>query len=173
MVTDPRDAIWAEAYQMHYQVHYALEIEHQLLARWVKLDSTTRIMLAIASAGSALAGLIFWNNASYTILWPLLTSASTLFAIVSKQLNVIERVKQHTASASGMKTLKIDIETLMVRMRINTRFPIVLFERRLLALRERFRAELQNTDFDLLLTRGIRQAAQSTVDAEIKHRSTL
>jgi len=130
-------------------------------------------MLAIASAGSALAGLIFWNNASYTVLWPLLTSASTLLAIVSKQLNVIERVKQHTASASGMKTLKIDIETLTVRMRINTRFPIVLFERRLLALRERFRAELQNTDFDLLLTRGIRQAAQSAVDAEIKNRSTL
>jgi len=33
MVTDPRDAIWAEAYQLRYQVHYALEIEHQLLSR--------------------------------------------------------------------------------------------------------------------------------------------
>ncbi|MYN46448.1 hypothetical protein GTP23_15465 [Pseudoduganella sp. FT93W] len=173
MGSDPRDVIWTETYQLKYQVSYTAEIEQTLLARWIRLDSITRVTLAVTSAGSALAGLIFWDANAFAFLWPLLTSSSALLAIISKQLNVVERVKLHTASVSTLTALTVDTATLMVRMRINARFPVALFERRLLALRERYRTELQNADSDLLLTRGVRRRAQDKVDREFNSASKL
>jgi hypothetical protein len=83
---DARDAIWSETHELLYNVHYAEKIERALLARWSWLDSVTKIVVAISSASSALAGLVFWQNSAYTFLWPVFTSASALLAIISRQL---------------------------------------------------------------------------------------
>ncbi|NYE63055.1 hypothetical protein FHW58_004277 [Duganella sp. 1224] len=95
MNTDPRDAIWNEAYALLYNTSYSEELELALLGRWTWLDSISKITVAIASAGSALAGLIFWENSNYAFLWPLFTSTSALLAIISKQLSVGEKLKIH------------------------------------------------------------------------------
>lgn len=164
MPVDPRDAIWNETHQLLYNAHYAEEIEKALLARWVWIDSATKIAVAISSAGSALAGLVFWNNADYTFLWPLFTSGSALLAIISRQLNVVDKVKHHAASASELASLNLDIGTMIVRMKINAQFSVADFEKKLLALRERYRLELRKSDYDLLLTAKLRQEAQANVD---------
>ncbi|MFA9218342.1 MAG: hypothetical protein ACEQSK_14740 [Sphingomonadaceae bacterium] len=164
MASDPRDAIWNETHQLLYHANYTEEIEKALLARWVWLDSATKITVAISSAGAALAGLVFWRSADYTFLWPVFTSASALLAIISKQLNVVDKVKQHAAAASELAALGVDIGTLLVRMKINAQFPVADFEKRLLALRERYRVEIKKSDYDVLLTARIRQRAQASVD---------
>jgi hypothetical protein len=83
MTIDPRNAIWNEAYDLQYRVSYASMLKTALLARWVWLDSITKIAVAIASGGAALAGLVFWKNSDYTFLWPMFTSTSALLAIWS------------------------------------------------------------------------------------------
>jgi len=161
MATDPRDAIWNETHDLLYNTGYLEEIYRSLLARWSWSDSITKISVAIASAGSALAGFVFWKNTDYTFLWPLFTSISALLAILSKQLSVVERVQHYAAAAADMATLAIDIGSMIVRMKINTEFSIGEFEEELLAFRERYRHEIRKFQYDLLLTERVRAQAQS------------
>jgi hypothetical protein len=111
-----------------YRASYAAELETGLLARWVWLDSITKIAVAIASGGAALAGLVFWKNSDYTFLWPMFTSASALLAIISKQLSVADKLKTHTALASTERMV-IDIGSLIVRMKIMPIFRSRSFEK--------------------------------------------
>ncbi|MQA38687.1 hypothetical protein [Rugamonas aquatica] len=70
MTIDSRDAIWNEAQDLLYRASYASELKTALLARWVWLDSVTKVAVAISSGGAALAGLVFWKNSDYAFLWP-------------------------------------------------------------------------------------------------------
>src|SRR5476649_2042294 len=133
MPPDPRDAIWHETQVLLYNVSYAEQVQEALLVRWTWADSVTKIAVAISSAGSALAGLVFWKNTDYTFLWPLFTSASALLAIVSRQLSVTDKVRRHATSAAELAPLAVDIDSLMVRMRINAEFSIVDYTKKLMA----------------------------------------
>ena len=164
MALDPRDAIWNETHDLLYNAGYLDEIYRGLLARWTWLDSITRISVAMASAGSALTGFVFWKNADYTFLWPLFTSISALLAILSKQLNVVERVQHYALAAADVATLAIDIGSMIVRMKINPRFSVVDFEEELLGFRKRYRLEIRKFQYDLLLTERLRTRAQSRLN---------
>ena len=164
MSFDPRDAIWNETYAMQYYASYTEEIEKALMARWVWLDSINRILVAIDSAGAALSGLVFWKSVDYTFVWPLFTSASALLAIISQQLNVVDKVKRHTVAVAEMGSLAFDSETLIVRMKINTQFSIADFEKKLLGLRERYSIEIKKSQHDLLLTTALQTRIQSKFD---------
>lgn len=164
MATDPRDAIWNEAHDLLYRTRYAEELKTALLARWVWLDSITKIAVAVSSGSAALAGLVFWKNSDYTFLWPTFTSASALLAIVSKQLSVAEKLKSHAASATELSALAVDIGSLIFRMKINAGFSIAEFEKKLLGLRGKYREEVSRFPHDLLLTKKLRINAQAAVN---------
>jgi len=134
---DPRDAIWDETSKLLYNANYAEDSWHALPARWSWLDSITKIAVAIASGSAAPAGRVFWKNTDYTFLWPLFTSASALLAIVSRQLSVTDKVRRHATSAAELAPLAVDIDSLMVRMRINAEFSIVDYTKKLMARRDK------------------------------------
>ncbi|MBV7538614.1 hypothetical protein KW842_22815 [Duganella sp. sic0402] len=163
MPIDPRDAIWNEANDLLYRATYAEALKTALLARWVWLDSITKITVAISSGGAALAGLVFWKNSDYTFLWPMFTSASALLAILSRQLNVAEKLKAHATSAVSLTMLAIDIGSLIVRMKINAGFSIAEFEKKVLGFRGRYGMEVSKFPFDLLLTEKLRVRTQAAV----------
>jgi Flp pilus assembly secretin CpaC len=97
-------------------------------------------------------------------LWPLFTSASALLALISKQLDVVNKVKRHTAAAAEMGSLAFDSATLIVRMKINAQFPVADFEKKLLAFRSRYRVQIEKSEHDLLLTERLRTHIQSKLD---------
>jgi hypothetical protein len=164
MTIDPRDAIWNEAQDLLYRASYAGELKTALLARWVWLDSVTKIAVAVSSGGAALAGLVFWKNSDYTFLWPMFTSASALLAIVSRQLSVAEKLQAHATAAVSLSTLTIDIGSLIVRMKINANFPVAEFEKKLLGFRSRYGTEVSKFPYDLLLTQKLRVKTQAIVN---------
>ncbi|GJJ05506.1 hypothetical protein RugamoR64_60440 [Duganella rhizosphaerae] len=164
MTIDSRDAIWNEAQDLLYRSSYAGELKTALLARWVWLDSITKIAVAISSGGAALAGLVFWKNSDYTFLWPMFTSASALLAIVSRQLSVAEKVQAHATSAVSLGALVIDIGSLIVRMKVNPNFSVVEFEKKLLAFRTKYGTEVGKFPYDLLLTQPLRVKTQAAVN---------
>ncbi len=164
MTIDPRDAIWNEVHDLMYRVNYAVELKTALLTRWVWLDSITKIAVAISSGGAALAGLVFWKNSDYTFLWPMFTSASALLAIVSRQLSVAEKLQAHATSSGSLTALSIDIGSLIVRMKINSNFPVAEFEKKLLGFRSKYGIEVGKFPHDLLLTQKLRIKAQQAVN---------
>ena len=168
MTTDPHDAIWAETHDLLYNTTYTAELEKSLLARWTWLDNITKIAVAISSGGAALAGLVFWKNADYTFLWPVFTSASALLAIVSRQLAVAEKIRRHATSAANLTALTLDVGTMIVRMKINAEFSVNEFEKKLLALRDKYGIEARKLHYDVLLTEGLRVGTQEKLDASLK-----
>ena len=164
MMIDPRDAIWNEAQDLLYLASYAGELKTALLARWVWLDSVTKIAVAVASGGAALAGLVFWKNSDYTFLWPMFTSASALLAIVSRQLSVAEKLQAHATSAVSLGALTIEIGSLIVRMKINANFPVAEFEKKLPGCRSKYGTEVGKFPYDLLLTQKLRVNTQAAVN---------
>ena len=165
MAIDPRDAIWNETHALLYNTRYAEEIEKALLARWTWLDSITKVAVAISSGGAALAGLVFWKNNDYTFLWPLFTSASTLLAIVSKQLSVADKLQRHASSSVGMSALAVNISALIVRMKINADFSTTEFEKKLLGSLDKYGVEYAKLPYDLLLTQALRVQTQQRLNA--------
>ena len=91
-------------------------------------------------------------------------SASALLAIISKQLNVVEKVKHNALSATEMASLAIEIGSLILRMKVNPEFSIAQFEEQLLALRDRYRLQIREFQYDLLLTEGLRIQAQTRLN---------
>ena len=164
METDPRDAIWDEAHDLLYNIRYTAGIERALLARWTWLDSITKIAVAVSSGGGALAGLVFWKNSDYTFLWPVFTSASALLAIVSRQLSVAEKVNNHATAATGLTLLAVNVESLVVRMKVNPSFSISEFEKKLLGARDKYGSEYSKLQHDLLLTEKIRVNVQDKLN---------
>ena len=51
-------------------------------------------------------------------------------------------------------------------MKINSEFAVTDFEKKLLALRERYRIEIRKSRYDILLTRGLRAQVQLKIDRE-------
>jgi len=168
MAIDPRDAIWNEAHQLLYNTSYTEELEAALLARWTWLDSVTKIAVAISSGGAALTGLVFWKNADYTFLWPLFTSGSALLAILSKELSVAKRLKIHATAVTELTALTNDIGSLIIRMKINTEFPIAEYEKKLLGLHGRYRVELGDFPYDMLLTEHLRAKTQRKLNRMLR-----
>jgi hypothetical protein len=163
MPIDPRDAIWNEANDLLYRATYAEALKTALLARWIWLDSISKVAVAISSGGAALAGLVFWKNSDYTFLWPMFTSASALLAILSRQLDVAEKLKAHATSTVSLAMLAVDIGSLIVRMKINSGFPVAEFEKKVLGFRGRYGMEVSKFPFDLLLTDKLRVKVQAAV----------
>jgi hypothetical protein len=167
MDIDPRDAVWDETHDLLYNTRYTAGIEQALLARWTWLDSITKIAVAISSGGGALAGLVFWKNSDYTFLWPVFTSASALLAIVSRQLSVAEKINRHATAATSLTLLAVNIESLIVRMKVNAVFSITEFEKKLLGLRDKYGSEYSKLQHDLLLTEKIRTNVQEKLNIAI------
>lgn len=168
MTIDSRDVIWDEAQDLLYHVSYAEALITALLARWIWLDTITKIVVAISSGGAALAGLVFWKNSDYTFLWPMFTSASTLLAIISSQLDVAEKLKRHSTSRAELSTLTTESSALILRMKINDSFPVADFEESLLDLRRKYGLETGKFLHDLLLTRKLRNDAQVITNQQLE-----
>jgi hypothetical protein len=168
MAIDPRDVIWDESQDLRYHVNYAEVLITALLARWVWLDTITKIAVAISSTGAALTGFVFWKNNDYTFLWPMFTSASTLLAIVSSQLDVAEKLRRYSTSATELGGLSVEIGSLIVRMKINDSFPVDAFEESLLELRSKYAARASKFSHDLLLTRRLRIDAQAITNQTLE-----
>lgn len=114
-----------------------------------------------------MAGLVFWKNSDYTFLWPVFTSASALLAIVSRQLSVAEKINRHATAATSLTLLAVNIESLIVRMKVNAVFSITEFEKKLLGLRDKYGSEYSKLQHDLLLTEKIRTNVQEKLNIAI------
>jgi len=98
-------------------------------------------------------------------LWPLFTSASALLAIISKQLSVAEKLKVHATAVTQLSALTTDIDALIIRMKINSEFPVVEFEKKLLGLHGKYQVETGEFPYDFLLTERLRAKIQRKIDA--------
>lgn len=167
MAVDPRDEIWNAAYLTHYECYYAEILEDALIGRWSHLDYTSKIISAVTSGSSALAGLALWKHTNYSWMWPVLTSISALLVIFSRQLSVAEKLRDHPNSRVAFSSLRIELESFRFKMRINPDFPVEVFQKELLSFRKRYAEEIKRVKYDVLATERLRVRCQEELNRRI------
>lgn len=168
MTTDPRDQLWNVAFETWYDAHFQECFSEALIARWLRLDEITKVVVSLTSGGSALAGLTLWKDPAFAWLWPTLSGLSAVLAITTERLAVTYKLRAHSETMRAFASLRLDLDTLRARMRINPMFDVAELEKEYLVLRKRFGESYQRIQSDVLDTRKLRKAVQADQDARLK-----
>ncbi|MEX8498524.1 hypothetical protein [Leptothrix ochracea] len=165
--TDPRDQLWNVIYEAWYDTSYQELLSEALISKWLKLDELTKILVALTSGSSALAGLALWKDPSFSWLWPTLGGISAFLAIITERLAVTQKLKSHTETMRTFSSLRIDFDTLRAKMRINAMFDASTIESEYLDLRKRFSEAYKNISSDVLDTKELKIAVQNQLNSQL------
>ena len=168
MTTDPRDQLWDVAYETWYDAHYQECLSEALITRWLRLDELTKVVVALTSGSSAIAGLALWKDPTLAWLWPTLSGVAAVLAITTERLAVTYKLRAHSETMRAFSSLRLDLDTLRSRMRINSMFDVVELEKEYLTLRKRFGESYQRVQSDVLDTTKLRESVQANLNARIK-----
>jgi len=167
MPTDPRDELWLATYETWYDSYYEELLAEALVARWLCLDEFIKIAVAVTTTASAIAAVAFWKQTNFIWLWPVLSGIAALFAISTEKLAISYKLRDHGDTMRSFSSLRIDIDTLRSRMKINPNFDIDVFESEYLSFRKRFGDNYQRVKSDMLLTKKMQRECQTSLDARI------
>jgi hypothetical protein len=168
MTTDPRDQLWDVAYETWYDAFFQECLSEALIARWLRLDEVTKVVVALTSGSSALAGLALWKDPTLAWLWPTLSGLSAVLAIITERLAVTYKLRAHSETMRAFASLRLDMDTLRARMRIDAMFDVAELEKEYLTLRKRFGESYQRVQSDVLDTPKLREAVQADLNTRIK-----
>ena len=162
-----RDQMWEASVETLYEVYYN-ELETEFVAgRWQRVDDYTRIATAVAAAASGVTGWFLWGRQDLRSLWAIfagIAACLSLFHVsfwVDHRLQDFEKVRQYFAA------LRTDLETFIYQMRIHPDFALGGAETDFEKYRKRYREGNEILSNDLLLTRRLREKAQTQVDVRL------
>src|SRR5262249_51646435 len=77
-----------------YQDAYSNELEADvLIGRWQKVDEITKVLAALTSSSSVVAGWLVWDQDEWKNAWGILAGIASILSIVHVALKVSDRVK--------------------------------------------------------------------------------
>lgn len=167
MTNDPRDALWEAAYRAYYDVYYSELLATTLVRRWQVLDDVTRVLVALTTSASAVAGWALWKEEGFRVIWSVLAGSGAVLAIVHATLSVPRRVKDWLDAETRARTLRIDLETVREKMRINPQFDIKAIEKSVMACRDKYRDMSRVPLHDLLLNSRLENKVQDALNARL------
>ncbi len=168
MATDPHDELWAAVFDTLYDSGYEELVAEKLVRLWQKVDETTKVIVALFTTGSAVSGWSLWTDAHFKPVWAAMAGLAAVLAIVHAALGVPERLRDHGESKRRFTSLRIDLETLRYRMRVDPNFPVNEFEREFLECRKRFSDGVQAARNDIFRTDRLERKAQSELNVMLR-----
>jgi hypothetical protein len=156
--------LWLVVYETYYQSHYQELEADRLVARWQKFDDVVKTVVAITASSSAIAGWALWSNPGFKSIWACLAGLGALLAVVHASLGVPGRLKDWGEIQRFFIMLRIDLETMQYRMRVEPEFALEPFTRELVECRKRYGDGFQRVKNDLLRTERLRLKAQEDLD---------
>lgn len=167
---DPRDELWRASYETFYFAYYFEILSDRMVNRWQVLDVVTRVIVALTASGSAISGWALWNNPSFRLIWIVIAGIGACLAIVHTSLGVPGKLKDWGEGKRWFAEIRIELETLRYRMRIDPKFPIEEYTREFIDCRERYGAGVQLIKNDIIWTRRLGSHAQSELDDRLGKR---
>jgi hypothetical protein len=167
MPVDPRDQLWDVVYETWYDSYYEELLADALITRWLRLDEFTKVVVALTSSGSAVAGFALWKTPDLTWLWPTLGGVSAVLAIVTERLAVAFKLRDHGATMRAFASIRIDLDTLRAKMRVNPNFDMAALEQEYLTLRKRYGEAYSGIKSDILATQSLEQRVQADLNQRL------
>jgi hypothetical protein len=162
-----RDNIWAATWNTWYDSAYNAMVADRVADRWKMFDDTTKVVVALTSTGSAVAGWSLWHDPSGRAWWAILAGFGVLISIVHTSLNVGGRLKDWIEVKKALAMLEIDLQTFQDRMGFDPRFPIPDFTKEFSEYRKRYGEAAQGIPGGNRFTRRLKLEVQSELDKRI------
>lgn len=119
---DERDSIWNNIFNVFYDSYFYEMLSDEIIKKWSFIDEITKILVAVTTSGSAIAGWTLWNKEGWQYGWIILAGISALLSVVHATLNVTSRIKEWTENKRSFSSLRIECETNRGEMSMNFSF---------------------------------------------------
>lgn len=168
MTYDPRDEAWNAVWRSHYDIFFQEMLAERLTSKWSRTDGIAKILIAVGSSSSAIAGWALWQDASMRITWASLAGLSALFAIVQRSLDMTSRTADWETTRGQLVLLRIENESLLVRLTTDPDFDVPTTLSKLEGIRARYATTATERAVDFLNTRRLRREVQDDLDRALQ-----
>jgi hypothetical protein len=166
-LSDPRDEIWSANYKLWYDSEYNAERSDRLISRWQAVDDLTKVIVALTTSGSVVAGWALWSTSSFKVFWAVLAGTGAVLSIVSSSLGVPARLKDWSQSKADFSKVAIELQKLRLHMRVNPQFDVDKTLAAVDDLRAQFGDAVRRMRNDFLDTQSLREHCQTVVDKRV------
>lgn len=161
---DARDELWQKTFESYYDTYYEELLAGAILRRWIWVDTVTKVLVAVTTSSSAIAGWTLWSQPGLKQLWLLLVSLAALLSIIHASLGVAERVKDWGATARSFFNVRLQLENLRNRMCVDPEFSVDSFLKNLEDLRHLYAETVGTARDDIIQTSSLERACQRVVN---------
>lgn len=172
MTYDSRDQIWNAVFETYYDTFYEEMVADALISRWQILDEITKVLVALTASGSAVAGWSLWNDPNLKYLWAFIAGTAAVLAIVHSTLLVPSRINNWSKVQHQFVNLRLDLDMLRDKMKIDSSFSIDNINNELDILRIQFRDAINNIPNDILLTEKTQLDVQEKLNIRLSDQIT-
>lgn len=168
MTNDPRDILWQASFEIFYETYFEEILSELLIKKWMRIDYSVRILIAITASGSAVAGWTLWENPNFKIVWVIISGAAALFGIIHTTLAVPNMLKEHINSNKGFTTLRHELENFRNDLNLDPNFDVQEKNNEYKQLKRKYTELCNNSPHDILSTDNLSHKAQDLLDERIQ-----
>lgn len=166
---DERDIIWDKIFDIFYDSYYYEFLSKKIISKWLSIDEITKILVAITTSSSAIAGWSLWNKEGWQYIWIFLAGLSALLSVIHATLNVTQKIKEWTEIKRSFSSLRIECETNRGEMAMNAEFDIE-FHKQFYKEKMKLYGELySNLPNEFINTKKMRIKNQNELNHSIKN----
>ncbi|MEN8694391.1 MAG: hypothetical protein ACN4GG_10900 [Akkermansiaceae bacterium] len=160
-----RDRLWREVWSLEYDTAYAHESAKFMVRRWMKLDLSSRLLAALFTSGSAVAGWAFWSTTGWgRTSWMFLAGAAAVIAIVDGVLGSRQQIKRYSELSGSFVRLMHSLRGVLSDMRIDPKFDVQKVRTSHEETRSRYAELLETYPEDLFFTDSNANAIQDLIN---------
>ena len=164
---DPRDALWNASFESYYDSYYEELVADDLINQWQKLDTVTKIIVALTASSSAVSGWALWTEPHARYFWLIISGISAVLAVVHSTLGVPDHMKDHADDKRRFLSLRIELETFRQRMKLDPNFDLAQFTKEWVQHKSRYSEDAQLIKSDVLRTKRLQEKAQSELNTKL------
>jgi hypothetical protein len=164
---DERDELWKSTWEGFYNTSFQVILSERLLLRWKRFDDLSKILIAITTSGSAIAGWSLWTNDKFKLIWVLIAGLSAIIAVFQKSFDIPNKITEWKNSKDNFCILKMDYSNLMDKMKIDSDFNIDDLTKEYLDLNKKYAEVYKNISVDSFITRNLHKSIQKDLNSSL------
>jgi hypothetical protein len=162
---DPRAALFDECWKAYYDAYYSHLLADLIAGRWQTLDQISKLLVALFSTSSAVAGWSIWTaNVGGKWTWAVCAGVATVLSIVQTSLGVSDRLKTMLESRARMLRIKLQFETMFSGMRLDPAFDVVKVKEKFETLQQEYNEAAAQMPKDWIYTKRDADEVQQTLN---------
>lgn len=166
-----RNDLWFALYNKWYECYFNEDLARRMVKKWQLFNDPAKVLMAITTSGSVIAGWTLWNEPVYKTFWIILAGLGALASVFTTTLTISDRIQDWTKSKSEFSGIRIDAEILKLKMKLDPEFDVQQAQDALNNIALRHNDAVSRIPNDLLHTKRLENLCKTELDALIISRN--